>query len=174
MSKNAQESRALALLFMQELLASVETLTGIAEHHGVQTLADLMYLQNAIIDDTFIDDHSQSSSKVCQVVQALPSGTIWNAYIRDELTLNIVRRLDAGEKPICCFTLPGFIPQFTFDFEGDEVVFNLDMLKKIEAILTDSFVLVSEPKCDYLVPYRAANLNTSHFTLGRSLLEAMT
>jgi len=44
MSKNITQSHALALLFMNELLASVETLSGIAEQYGLPTLVNLMYL----------------------------------------------------------------------------------------------------------------------------------
>ena len=39
-----------AVLFMRELLGSVDTLTGIAEEHGPRTLADLMYLHASILD----------------------------------------------------------------------------------------------------------------------------
>lgn len=70
-----------ALRFMGELLDSVETLTGIADEHGAQTLADLMYLQEAILEDGFIDNHPDES-KVLEIVQGLPSGEQWAHFIR--------------------------------------------------------------------------------------------
>lgn len=66
---------------MGELLDSVETLTGIADEHGARTLADLMYLQEAILEDGFIDNHPDES-KVLEIVQGLPSGEQWAQFIR--------------------------------------------------------------------------------------------
>jgi hypothetical protein len=73
----------LANTFMQELLDSVETLTGIAEEHGARTLADLMYLQQAILDGGFIDYYPEES-KVLEISQSLPSGAKWEKYIKVE------------------------------------------------------------------------------------------
>ena len=72
-----------ATLFMQELLDSVETLTGIAEQHGARTLADLMYLQNAILSGGFID-HYPGESKVLEIASGLPSGGQWSKFIAVE------------------------------------------------------------------------------------------
>ncbi|PIV88606.1 MAG: hypothetical protein COW48_05065 [Hydrogenophilales bacterium CG17_big_fil_post_rev_8_21_14_2_50_63_12] len=72
-----------ARLFMQELLDSVETLTGIAEQHGVRTLADLMFLQNAILSGGFID-HYPGESKVLEIASGLPSGEQWSKFIAVE------------------------------------------------------------------------------------------
>jgi len=69
--------------FFQELLGSVETLSGIAEEHGVRTLADLMYLQTAIMKDSFID-HYPDESKVLDIALALPSGEQWAKFIKVE------------------------------------------------------------------------------------------
>lgn len=69
--------------FMEELLDSVECLTALAEEHGVRTLVDLMYLKQAILAGGFIDHYSEESS-VREVVQALPSGSTWSAYIHVE------------------------------------------------------------------------------------------
>lgn len=69
-----------ATKFMAELLASVETLTGIAEQYGPQTLADLMYLQNAILTGGEIDFHPDSSH-VLDIVRGLPSRGRWVLYI---------------------------------------------------------------------------------------------
>ncbi len=72
-----------AKLFMQELLDSVETLSGIAEQHGARTLADLMYLQNAILSGGFID-HYPGESKVLEIARDLPSGGQWSKFIAVE------------------------------------------------------------------------------------------
>jgi len=72
-----------AALFLKELLDSVETLTGIAEEHGPRTLADLVYLQAAILNDGFID-HYPGESRVPELVQRLPSGRLWMQYIKTE------------------------------------------------------------------------------------------
>lgn len=70
-----------ASLFMRELLASVETLSGIADMHGVRTLADLMYLQGAILDRSCIDFYP-SESAALDVVRGLPSGDRWEKFVR--------------------------------------------------------------------------------------------
>lgn len=70
-----------ACLFMKELLDSVESLTAIAEQHGPRTLADLMYLQSAILEGGFID-HYPSESKALELVQHLPSGQRWAQHIK--------------------------------------------------------------------------------------------
>ena len=72
-----------ARLFMRELLDSVETLSGIAEQHGARTLADLMYLQYAILSGGFID-HCPGESKVLEIARGLPSGEAWSKYIAVE------------------------------------------------------------------------------------------
>ena len=72
-----------AMLFMQELLDSVETLSGIAEQHGARTLADLMYLQYAILSGGFID-HYPGESKVLEIASGLPSGGRWLEFIAVE------------------------------------------------------------------------------------------
>jgi hypothetical protein len=79
-----QEQKAAAAddasLFMQELLGSVETLTGIAEEHGPRTLADLMYLQAAILEGGLIENHPEDSA-VMQIVSGLPSAARWTKFI---------------------------------------------------------------------------------------------
>ena len=72
-----------AKLFMRELLDSVETLSGIADQHGARTLADLMYLQNAILSGGFID-HYPGESKVLEIARDLPSGGQWSKFIAVE------------------------------------------------------------------------------------------
>lgn len=80
---NDVSSKHAAAMFFQELLDSVETLTGIAVEHGSRTLADLMYLQNAILSGGFID-HYPDESKVLEIVSAMPSGDQWSKFIKVE------------------------------------------------------------------------------------------
>lgn len=80
---NEVSGKRVAALFFQELLASVEILSGIAEEHGSRTLADLMYLQNAILTGGFID-HYPGESKVLEIASALPSGERWSKFIKVE------------------------------------------------------------------------------------------
>lgn len=72
-----------AVMFMQELMDSVETLTGIVEVHGSRTLGDLMYLQQAILKDGFID-HYPNESKALEIVRTLPSSEKWVKFFRIE------------------------------------------------------------------------------------------
>ncbi len=67
--------------FMQELLDSVETLSGIADTDGARTLADLMFLQQAVLSGGFID-HCTGESNVLGIASSLPSGTQWTQYIQ--------------------------------------------------------------------------------------------
>lgn len=72
-----------ATRFMQELLDSVESLTGVAEMHGARTLADLMFLQQAILNGGFID-HYPAESMVLEIARGLPSGDLWATFITVE------------------------------------------------------------------------------------------
>ena len=80
---NDVSGKRAAALFFQELMDSVETLAGIAEEHGSRTLADLMYLQNAILNGGFID-HYPDESKVLDISLFLPSGEQWSKFIKVE------------------------------------------------------------------------------------------
>lgn len=75
------DQAAMSAKFAQELLDSVESLTGIAEEHGARTLADLMYLQMSILDGGFIDYYPEESH-VLSIVQSLPSGDEWVKFIK--------------------------------------------------------------------------------------------
>jgi hypothetical protein len=72
-----------ATLFMEELLESVETLSSIAEVHGVRTLADLMYVQSAILTGGFID-HWPLDSAAMDIANGLPSGKQWAKFFKKE------------------------------------------------------------------------------------------
>ena len=80
---NDSSGKQAADLFFQELLNSVETLTGIAETHGARTLADLMFLQNVILSGGFIE-RCPEDSNVLEIASALPSGKRWSKFIREE------------------------------------------------------------------------------------------
>jgi hypothetical protein len=80
---NDVSGKRAAALFFQELLDSVETLAGIAAEHGPRMLADLMYLQNAILSGGFID-HYPDESKVLEIASALPSGEQWSRFVKVE------------------------------------------------------------------------------------------
>lgn len=67
--------------FFKELMENVETLTGIAELHGARTLADVMYLQNAVLDGSFIELYPDESA-VLKIVDELPSAAIWRQFIQ--------------------------------------------------------------------------------------------
>ena len=78
---NQASGKQVATTFFQELLNSTESLTGIANEHGSHTLADLMYLQNAILSGGLID-HYPAESSVLEIVSSLPSGKQWSTFIK--------------------------------------------------------------------------------------------
>ena len=65
--------------FNSELLASVESMTLIGEQHGLQTMADLLYLTQAIRIGGYIDE--ADGSKIREVLQQMPSASRWLAYV---------------------------------------------------------------------------------------------
>ena len=77
---NLASGKQAASTFFKELLDSVESLTRIADMYGSRTLADLMYLQNAILNGGVVD-HYPDESKVQEVISSLPSGKQWSAAI---------------------------------------------------------------------------------------------
>ncbi|PHV12048.1 hypothetical protein [Chitinimonas sp. BJB300] len=68
-----------ARLFFEELTASVESLRGIADHYGVNTLSDILYLQQAILKGETIEVWP-GETEVGEVVGALPSADRWLKY----------------------------------------------------------------------------------------------
>ena len=95
------ENADLATRFMQELLGSVETLVGIADEFGSRTLADLMYLQAAIIEDRFIDSYPDES-KVFQIIDGLPSGEQWKKYVKTEYMAQVDAHEVRGDSKRSC------------------------------------------------------------------------
>lgn len=69
-------------VFMREVLEANETLTDIADRHGVLTLADVTYLLSAINNGTYIDYFPTSQSEILDVVSALPSAALWMQFIQ--------------------------------------------------------------------------------------------
>jgi hypothetical protein len=62
--------------FHAELLDSVETLTGIAEQHGALALANVVYLQTAILKGGEIE-LTRDEAENFAFVRDLPSGSRW-------------------------------------------------------------------------------------------------
>ena len=84
-----------AMLFFKELMENVETLTGIADQHGARTLADIMYLQNAVLDGSFIELYPDESV-VLKIVDELPSAAIWRQFI--QMTVSESRSMEPESK----------------------------------------------------------------------------
>lgn len=70
-----------AAIFFAELLNSCESLEGIAKEFGLRTLADLMYLQNAILTAGQIDVWP-GETRIGEVLQKLPSSGLWLTYTK--------------------------------------------------------------------------------------------
>jgi hypothetical protein len=62
--------------FHAELLDAFETLTRIAEKHGASALANLVYLQSAILKDGVIE-LAREEADVFAFIRELPSGVRW-------------------------------------------------------------------------------------------------
>lgn len=77
------QRQARSTQLMAELLEGHETLTGIGEQQGMQTLADCMYLLSAVQKGTSISVEYQSESQVVNVVKSLPSGALWMTYVHE-------------------------------------------------------------------------------------------
>lgn len=77
------QGQARSTQFMKELLDAHETLTEIAECKGARTLADCMYMLSAVQKGTAIEVHHPTESKILDVVQALPSATLWMTYVHE-------------------------------------------------------------------------------------------
>lgn len=70
----------LAVRFYEELTNEVESFVVLAELYGARTLADIVYLQAAILKGTCIENASKESF-IADVVRALPSAKVWLKYI---------------------------------------------------------------------------------------------
>lgn len=79
----------LAARFASEVLDTVESLSELAEQHGIAALADLFYLQTAILDGTFVQLDS-GAAPISNLVRTLPSASEWGRYMQF---------LEVGERP---------------------------------------------------------------------------
>jgi hypothetical protein len=71
-----------AIAFYEEVLGVTETIYGIAETHGVETLSDVFYLQAAILKESCIEHLPCGKSRIQDFVKALPSVDLWLKYIK--------------------------------------------------------------------------------------------
>jgi hypothetical protein len=69
-----------ALKFHDELLQSVETLSGIADEHGSVALANMNYLQTAILRGGNIELSSKDEAQL-EMLRGLPSGDQWLKHV---------------------------------------------------------------------------------------------
>lgn len=67
--------------FYRELIASTESFDLLAETHGVRALSDIIYLQAAILNNTYIDVYPDTS-KIIEIVKGMPSADHWMGYIK--------------------------------------------------------------------------------------------
>ena len=71
---------AAAQAFFGELLDAVETLSAIADQHGVSTLSQLMYLQSAVLKGSQIEVYPNEAERL-EFLKALPSGERWWKHV---------------------------------------------------------------------------------------------
>lgn len=67
--------------FNEELLGLVDRVSGIADLYGAQTLADIYFLQRAILSGGYIEQ-IEGESAVMTVVQEMPSASRWLKHIQ--------------------------------------------------------------------------------------------
>ncbi|MCI0152395.1 hypothetical protein KNO81_42130, partial [Paraburkholderia sediminicola] len=71
----------LASRFTSELLASVESVSAIADQHGVAVLAILFYLQAAINNETYVEIDAPEMGAV-ELISTLPSADEWMKHVQ--------------------------------------------------------------------------------------------
>lgn len=79
----AAQRQARSVQFMTELLDAHETLTEIGEQQGVRTLADCMYMLSAVQKGTQIEVHHPTESEILDIIQSLPSASLWMTYVHE-------------------------------------------------------------------------------------------
>lgn len=67
--------------FVRELLAAVESVSAIAEEHGVGVLSIFFYLQSAIANDTYVEVNAAERGAV-SLLLTLPAAAEWMKYVR--------------------------------------------------------------------------------------------
>ncbi|MFM0608846.1 hypothetical protein PQR05_30375 [Paraburkholderia sediminicola] len=75
------QQSVLAARFTSELLAGVESVSAIADQHGVAALAVLFYLQAAISNETYVEIDTPEMGAV-ELISALPSADEWMKHIQ--------------------------------------------------------------------------------------------
>jgi hypothetical protein len=73
-------SKTAATQFFDELMLSVETLGCVCDEHGPSVLANLMYLQNAILKESLIEVFPNEAEQLA-FVRDLPSGERWWKHV---------------------------------------------------------------------------------------------
>jgi hypothetical protein len=71
----------LASRFTSELLAGVESVSAIADQHGVGVLAILFYLQAAINNETYVEIDAPEMGAV-ELISTLPSADEWMKHVQ--------------------------------------------------------------------------------------------
>ena len=71
----------LASRFTSELLAGVESVSAIADQHGVAVLAILFYLQAAINNETYVEIDAPEMGAV-ELISTLPSADEWMKHVQ--------------------------------------------------------------------------------------------
>jgi hypothetical protein len=79
----ALQRGSLAARFANEVLNAVESLSAVAEQRGVHSLADLFYLQTAILEGTYVQLDALSTP-IFELVRTLPSVSEWRRHIQFE------------------------------------------------------------------------------------------
>ena len=71
--------------FHNELLDSIGSLAEIAELHGPKTLAFIVYLQEAILDGSFIEVFPDDNPAILGVLEELPSHDQWIRFVNTHI-----------------------------------------------------------------------------------------
>ena len=68
--------------FHLELLDSVDSLAGIAEEYGAQTLAFIVYLQQAILNGSYIEVFPEDDPAILGLLEGMPSYDQWIRFVK--------------------------------------------------------------------------------------------
>lgn len=97
--KRAQFGFDAAKRFFAELLDSVETLGGIGEVYGADTLAELMYLHRAILEGSRVDIDPDSGTATLGIIEGLPSYGNWIKFVKTPFDEDETKGADKPETP---------------------------------------------------------------------------
>ncbi len=129
---------ALAQDFFLMVLSTFDSLGDITAQYGCETLADIMYLQNAIADDAYIDYFGQS--KIIEAVKKLPYADLWLSYIHPleghenqlwkeaRLEQNTSNVMDGGSRSKIVIEIEeGIVQRVSSDVQLDYVIYDKDV-----------------------------------------------